>query len=665
MDTFCVDDFDLADDCLHGFAAQDYQARMICSNPSLEATTTPGNVFIAPGWLHDLESMGASSLVGSQASPSLLDAKDSFDNRYLYEDNAIAHMNNNNLADDINSVSRIDYQNQAHHSNALSSWYHDIDAPWIPKVLSNASLQTPSMTSGVAADPYLSAPANHLNINTFGKLGSLSSDSGYETRRSLCDASVFSYEMVDQHDRIFMEHLETLEDTGESRQIQLQRDATITKQSEMTGMTCSTCQMECRTPSELRKHFFRHSKPFVCNVKGCTRKEGFSTANDLSRHARSFHSQHAIYSERDNFITCPIEGCSSSEKRWPRLDNFRSHLRRVHKDLIKTKADIQATIALGAAKSKSLPSKDYLQTASHKPSTRTLRPGRQSSSLTNERMINAQEHVVQPLVSKHFVGRQKEIGVDKCHTARGQSNENKIINIVPAPPELPKNPVSSEGNNHRLMNFITQETRHASDALPNLSASYIFPNDTQALRRNGDPASNRLPIVDYGLLQGLTNMEEDTFAPIMSQDSTIANSNGGDVDEFLDLGVPSPDIIGTLQMLDSTITLCEQRNKASNYEESHVKQPQQTAMENHENSLACDLQLCRAKDDSEIPDCFHYDLDDGSSHITNQNVQCDSCLEVETALAIPVTATNSTKRRAVDEADLGRAQKAPRRSRFS
>lgn len=254
MDTFYADDFDLTDDCLDGFAAQDYQARMICSESSLQATINSGNAFIAPGWLHDLESMEAGSLDGSQASRYLMNADHSFNNNSTsYREPALAHTNNDKiLADDNDSLFRTNHQNQAHHNNALSSWYHDIDAPWIPKVLSDTSLQTPSQILGSTADVYLSTPANQQDIDVVTKLGSLSSDSGYETRKSLYDASIFSYEIVDHDDRLFMEHLEAQEETGKSHYSQLQGDTRIIEQTQMTGMTCSTCHKECRTPSELR-----------------------------------------------------------------------------------------------------------------------------------------------------------------------------------------------------------------------------------------------------------------------------------------------------------------------------------------------------------------------------------------------------------------------------
>lgn len=77
-----------------------------------------------------------------------------------------------------------------------------------------------------------------------------------------------------------------------------------------------------------RKHNLRHTKPFHCKHPGCTRVEGFSTTNDLERHTKSKHPN--ALQESTKRYRCRFHGCKSSEKSWPRLDNFKSHLKRVH-----------------------------------------------------------------------------------------------------------------------------------------------------------------------------------------------------------------------------------------------------------------------------------------------------------------------------------------------
>jgi hypothetical protein len=76
-----------------------------------------------------------------------------------------------------------------------------------------------------------------------------------------------------------------------------------------------------------RKHKQRHIKPFRCDVAGCTRTAGFSTPNDLDRHKRSVHPGECVNGNR---YRCPIGNCQKKEKIWPRADNFRAHVKRVH-----------------------------------------------------------------------------------------------------------------------------------------------------------------------------------------------------------------------------------------------------------------------------------------------------------------------------------------------
>ena len=79
-----------------------------------------------------------------------------------------------------------------------------------------------------------------------------------------------------------------------------------------------------------RKHEARHKKLFICDAPNCRRKEGFGTANDLARHKKCVHHQEP---ERGPKMTykCFGKNCKSKGKEWPRLDNFRQHLTRMHK----------------------------------------------------------------------------------------------------------------------------------------------------------------------------------------------------------------------------------------------------------------------------------------------------------------------------------------------
>lgn len=85
------------------------------------------------------------------------------------------------------------------------------------------------------------------------------------------------------------------------------------------------------------KHIQRHDRPHVCETAKCPRKgEGFSTKNDLVRHQRTVHKEkHGDFQP----YYCIYGSCLQQKagKPWPRADNFRQHLQRVHQ--IEKKAD--------------------------------------------------------------------------------------------------------------------------------------------------------------------------------------------------------------------------------------------------------------------------------------------------------------------------------------
>ena len=78
-----------------------------------------------------------------------------------------------------------------------------------------------------------------------------------------------------------------------------------------------------------RKHETRHQKLHKCDQPGCKRQyEGFGTSNDLDRHKLSVHN---IDKNGESVrYKCFAENCNRRNKIWPRLDNFRKHLERMH-----------------------------------------------------------------------------------------------------------------------------------------------------------------------------------------------------------------------------------------------------------------------------------------------------------------------------------------------
>lgn len=87
------------------------------------------------------------------------------------------------------------------------------------------------------------------------------------------------------------------------------------------------------------KHRQRHRKPHRCSYQNCSRaKEGFSTSNDLQRHKRTVHNEDELGGKK---YICPHGNCQNKPlKKWPRADNFRSHLVRVHNKEIKSDSDL-------------------------------------------------------------------------------------------------------------------------------------------------------------------------------------------------------------------------------------------------------------------------------------------------------------------------------------
>lgn len=94
-----------------------------------------------------------------------------------------------------------------------------------------------------------------------------------------------------------------------------------------TLSTLHTLPLTWLTALRARKHKQKHEKPHHCIVPGCLRTEGFSTPNDVDRHVRSCHPE---LGSKGKYYICTVQHCRSKEKKWPRADNFRQHLKRVH-----------------------------------------------------------------------------------------------------------------------------------------------------------------------------------------------------------------------------------------------------------------------------------------------------------------------------------------------
>lgn len=87
-----------------------------------------------------------------------------------------------------------------------------------------------------------------------------------------------------------------------------------------------------------RKHMLKHDKPNRCDIPGCSRVDGFSTINDLQRHKKSKHGI-GIDTITTSF-KCASPSCKNQAKIWPRRDNFKQHILRMHKN-----EDVKALIS--------------------------------------------------------------------------------------------------------------------------------------------------------------------------------------------------------------------------------------------------------------------------------------------------------------------------------
>ncbi|ESZ90573.1 hypothetical protein SBOR_9041 [Sclerotinia borealis F-4128] len=233
----------------------------------------------------------------------------------------------------------------------LLQWYADNDGPWYPKTISDPISEERTsikVRSSIRAPVAFGGPYRQqepLENGPFHFGAPPQSDSGYGTRRSVGNASIFSADVNDrdQDCQSLAGHVADYQPfQGLNEALQSRENRTteawplhLPTSINSPGLFCPTCQKSVKTKSELKKHDLRHKKPFVCNYPGCIRTEGFSTTNDLDRHTKSKHPL-ATTSKAEPMkkYRCVVPGCKSKDKAWPRLDNFRSHLKRVHSNYL-------------------------------------------------------------------------------------------------------------------------------------------------------------------------------------------------------------------------------------------------------------------------------------------------------------------------------------------
>ena len=78
-----------------------------------------------------------------------------------------------------------------------------------------------------------------------------------------------------------------------------------------------------------RKHMDKHTRPYVCEERGCEKIQGFTYSGGLLRHQREVHRQHGGPKAS---CMCPHPDCKrSTGAGFSRRENLIEHLRRVHR----------------------------------------------------------------------------------------------------------------------------------------------------------------------------------------------------------------------------------------------------------------------------------------------------------------------------------------------
>ncbi|KAI0601241.1 hypothetical protein F4775DRAFT_582170 [Biscogniauxia sp. FL1348] len=231
----------------------------------------------------------------------------------------------------------------------LSLWYQRNDGPWIPQGLTSGqdSARVSPIGSSLRGNP-LAFPGHRNSIvpsecDTVPP-GVIPSDSGYGSyhpRHSVANGSICdeSFDRSQETPSLIGPNINDVAFQSFSQKDDIAQGNTWSHSQGYASerqfainptLRCDTCGKELKTESERKKHEQRHTKPHKCPIGECTRhKEGFSTTNDLDRHIRSVHPTEKAAGNR---YQCTLGLCKNKGKIWPRADNFKAHLKRVHRE---------------------------------------------------------------------------------------------------------------------------------------------------------------------------------------------------------------------------------------------------------------------------------------------------------------------------------------------
>ncbi|TDZ26953.1 Krueppel-like factor 15 [Colletotrichum orbiculare MAFF 240422] len=245
----------------------------------------------------------------------------------------------------------------ARRSNAPAPWglvafYKGTDNPWVPLVSGSEAQQPQHLSLQTRENPAFTGwrTPQPSECGTIPQ-AYLPSDSGYESRaKHSIDESVYgdgdrsqdAHHLAGQMLDLSFSQMMQADAYRDSTALTPWPSTTTTTSTPVQTATpekrlkCPDCQAVCKTKSELTKHEQRHRKAHRCDVPGCTRKEGFGTLNDLERHRSSVHPDRSTAPR----YRCNIGPCLGKDKMWPRADNFRQHLKRVHQRYLSAEDDM-------------------------------------------------------------------------------------------------------------------------------------------------------------------------------------------------------------------------------------------------------------------------------------------------------------------------------------
>ncbi|KEY70310.1 hypothetical protein S7711_07007 [Stachybotrys chartarum IBT 7711] len=210
------------------------------------------------------------------------------------------------------------------------------EGPWDPLSLTPTNA---TLTEKLGPASYLPQTSDLINYRDADPLDcdTVTGDSGYGTNSNWHVESVASNPSVHEDDALVDSLLiKPLSSLG--RELGTSIAGTAQSALEPRHYRCDVCPATVKTRSELKKHKQRHSKPYHCPHSGCRRsKEGFSTKNDLTRHRKSVHREHE---GNGRLYVCREGSCVDKVKVWPRADNFRHHLEKVHQKVVKADANL-------------------------------------------------------------------------------------------------------------------------------------------------------------------------------------------------------------------------------------------------------------------------------------------------------------------------------------